>query len=359
MSEGADADSRTEEATEKKVQDTLEEGKTPVSRDINSAFGIFALLGAMAFFAPMRVTSFVNSLILLLSNAGSIRLHDDSDAMRYLEVVAIEIGEALTAILILFVVAGLSASFAQSAPRFVVDRILPDFSRISIISGVGRLFGLAAVIELLKAVVKIAVIGGALAIVGSGDRFAYVDAMRMDPASLPSLAVKLILHLLSVVALAVGVLAAVDLVWTRFKWRRDLRMTRQELKEELKQSEGDPFVKARLRSIAMDRSRRRMMSAVPRASFVVANPTHYAIALRYVREEGGAPLVLAKGKDLVALRIRQIAEENDVPVLERKELARAMYDLVEVDRMIPQEFYRPIAELIHLLESLSARQRNY
>lgn len=101
------------------------------------------------------------------------------------------------------------------------------------------------------------------------------------------------------------------------------------------------------------------MAAVPKASFVVANPTHFAIALRYVREEGGAPLVLAKGKDLVALRIREIAEENDVPVLERKELARALFDVVEVDRMIPQEFYRPIAELIHFLEGLSARRTRY
>lgn len=359
MSEGADADSKTEEATEKKIQDTLDEGKTPVSRDISASFGIFGLLGALAFLVPTHSAAFVNSLTLLISNAGSLRLRDDADSLNYLKAVIFEIGSVLAPILILFVFAGLSASFVQSAPRVVFDRILPDFSRISVISGASRLFGLAAVIELVKAIVKIVVIGGAVAIVGSGDRFVYVDAMRMDPASLPNLALKLILHLVSVVALSVGVLAATDLVWTRFKWRRDLRMTRQELKEELKQSEGDPYVKARLRSIAMDRSRRRMMSAVPKASFVVANPTHYAIALRYVREEGGAPMVLAKGKDLVALKIRQIAEENNVPVLERRELARAMYDLVEVDRMIPQDFYRPIAELIHLLESLSARRRNY
>jgi flagellar biosynthesis protein FlhB len=109
-------------------------------------------------------------------------------------------------------------------------------------------------------------------------------------------------------------------------------------------------------ALLADRSRRRMMASVPKASFVIANPTHYAIALRYVREEGGAPVVLAKGKDLVALRIREIAEKNGVPVLERKELARAMYGFVEVDRMIPQEFYRPIAELIHFLETLPRRR---
>jgi flagellar biosynthetic protein FlhB len=162
-------------------------------------------------------------------------------------------------------------------------------------------------------------------------------------------------HLTSVVAIALTILALSDFVWARFKWRRDLRMSRQEVKEEFRQAEGDPFVKARMRSLAMDRSRRRMMASVPKASFIVANPTHYAIALRYVREEGGAPLVLAKGKDLVALKIREVAEKNGVPVLERKELARAMFEIVEVDRMIPPEFYRPVAELIHFLNALGRK----
>lgn len=356
MTEGADADSKTEEATEKKVQDTLDEGKTPVSRDLNAASGVFALLGALAFLTPIRGKAFVSSLSLLIGNVGFLRLQEGSDALRYLEAVTSEISSALAPALILFAVAGVSASFVQAAPRIVVDRILPDFSRISLLTGAGRIFSVTAAVDLFKAVVKILLIGGALAIVASGDRFAYVDAMRVDPVMLPAFALKMILHLVSIVALAVGVLAAADMAWTRFKWRRDLRMTRQELKEELKQSEGDPYVKARLRSLAMDRSRRRMMAAVPKASFVVANPTHYAIALRYVREEGGAPLVLAKGKDLVALKIRQIAEESGVPVLERKELARAMYEIAEVDQMIPQEFYRPVAELIHFLENLSTRR---
>ena len=133
-------------------------------------------------------------------------------------------------------------------------------------------------------------------------------------------------------------------------------MSRQELKDEQKQAEGDPLVKARLRSLALDRSRKRMMSAVPRATLVIANPTHYAIALRYVREEGGAPLVVAKGKDLIALKIREIAKGNHIPVVEDKALARSMYDSVEVDKMIPPELYRAVAEVIHFLYAKKARQ---
>ena len=128
-------------------------------------------------------------------------------------------------------------------------------------------------------------------------------------------------------------------------------MSRQDVKDEMKQMQGDPMVKARLRSVALERSRKRMMSAVPTATLVIANPTHYAIALRYVRAEGGAPKVVAKGQDLIALKIREIAEENDIPVIEDKALARSMYDRVEVDMMIPPEFYRVVAELIYLLHS--------
>ena len=157
--------------------------------------------------------------------------------------------------------------------------------------------------------------------------------------------------------MAYAVLAAVDLVWTRVKWRRDLRMSRQELKDEMKQSEGDPLMKAKRRSLALDRRRRRMMAAVPRATLVIANPTHYAIALRYVREEGGAPVVLAKGQDLIALKIREIAEGAGIPVIEDKALARSMYDHVEVSQLIPAEFYKAVAELIHFLQARSPGRR--
>jgi flagellar biosynthetic protein FlhB len=132
-------------------------------------------------------------------------------------------------------------------------------------------------------------------------------------------------------------------------------MSRHEIKDELRQLQGDPLMKARLRSLALDRARKSMIAAVPRATLVIANPTHYAIALRYVREEGGAPLVLAKGQDLIALRIREIAEQHEIPVIEDKALARSMYDAVEVDRMIPAEFYRAVAELIHFLYSRDGR----
>lgn len=351
-----DPESRTEEATEKKIQDSLEQGKTPVSRDVSTAFGVLALLGGIAFLLKPAGAEFSGALALLLSNAGALRMNADADALRYLEAVTGVLAQALTSFLVLIIVASLAGSFVQGAPRLVIDRIMPDVSRVSPLGGVRRLFSISSVIEVVKSAIKITIVGGAMTIVASGDQSAYVDAMRMEPARLPETALRLIFHLTSVVAIAMTVLAMADFLWTRIQWRRDLRMSRQELKEEFKQSEGDPFMKARQRSLAQDRARRRMIASVPKASFVIANPTHYAIALRYAREEGGAPIVVAKGKDLIALKIRDVAERNGVPVLERKELARAMYDFVEVDKMIPQEFYRPVAELIHFLDALAARR---
>ena len=132
---------------------------------------------------------------------------------------------------------------------------------------------------------------------------------------------------------------------------RDHRMSRHEIKEEIRQMEGDRLLKGRLRSIRLDRSRRRMLAGVPKATMVIVNPTHYAVALRYVRSEGGVPMVVAKGQDLIALKIREIAEQNDIPLIEDKALARSLYDVVSVDSMIPPEFYRTIAEIIHLIQT--------
>jgi flagellar biosynthetic protein FlhB len=167
----------------------------------------------------------------------------------------------------------------------------------------------------------------------------------------------LAVRLLAAVTVAVIVLVAADIVWSRLFLHRELRMTRQEVKDELKQIDGDPIVKARMRSLARDRLRKRMMAAVPRATLVIANPTHYAVALRYVREEGGAPLVVAKGRDLIALRIREIATENGIPVIENKSLARSLYRSVEVDKMIPPEFYKAVAEIVFFLMARQAQTR--
>jgi flagellar biosynthesis protein FlhB len=159
------------------------------------------------------------------------------------------------------------------------------------------------------------------------------------------------------IVFVMGLIAAIDIVWSRFHWKQDLRMSKQEVKDEFKQSEGDPIVKSRLRSLARDRARKRMMTAVPRATLIIANPTHFSIALKYVREEDAAPVVLAKGQDLVALRIREIAAANGIPVFEDVALARSMYKQVSVDSVIPAQFYQAVAELVRIVYASKGRPR--
>jgi flagellar biosynthetic protein FlhB len=173
--------------------------------------------------------------------------------------------------------------------------------------------------------------------------------------TLPALARTIIIRIIAWVTLLVLVLVVVDLIWSRIHWRKELRMSKQEIKEEMKTAEGNPQVKARMRAIGRARSRKRMMAAVPQATLVITNPTHYAVALRYVQSEGGAPKVLAKGVDLVALKIREIAKAHSIPVVEDKPLARSLHENVEVDQLIPPQFYKAVAEIIHYLHVRGAR----
>ncbi len=356
MAESDEHESKTEEPTEKRIQDAIEKGQLPVSRELVVAAGFFGFLLCIGFVLDAESAFLIRSLGLMLENAGGIRLTSGADAWKYLFYSLSQLGRFVASPLAILVICGLAAAFAQAAPRLVIDRIVPDLSRISPQRGWRRLFGATGIFELIKAMLKILIIGLATFFSLNFEKSKMSDAMRIDPVALPSLAQTLMMHFASTVCVAAGILAAVDFASARYRWRRDIRMTRQELREEVKQSEGDAFVKARMRSLAQSRARKRMMASVPRATLIISNPTHYSIALRYKRDEGGAPLVIAKGKDILALKIREIACAHDIPVLERRDLVRAMYDHVEVDKMIPQEFFRPVAELIHFLNARSARR---
>jgi flagellar biosynthetic protein FlhB len=251
----------------------------------------------------------------------------------------------IPAVLVL-AVGGLASSLIQNSPRIVFDRIEPKLSRVSLSAGWKRLFGVQGWVEFLKGVFKLTALAFLAYLLVRGARYDVFNSMFMAPHALPELVKTMSVRLFASVVAAIIVLVAADLVWSRFFWRRELRMTRQEVKDEQKQSDGDPIIKARMRSLARDRARKRMIARVPRATVVIANPTHYAIALRYVRTESHAPVVVAKGLDLIALKIRAEAEKHGIPVVEDKLLARSLYDKVEVDQLIPPEFYRAVANVI-------------
>ncbi|MDB5650200.1 MAG: flhB [Hyphomicrobiales bacterium] len=355
MSEDGDKESKTEEPTEKKLQDAAEQGNDPLSREASLFASLIALLIILGLLLKTAVMRLILLLQYMLDGIGDRRIENGADAQSLLALTGNEVGLALVPIILVLIVFGLGASFAQNMPRFVLSRIAPDMSRVNPMKGFSRLFSVKGFITFLKAFLELAIVTAAVVMVLRSEQGLMVNLMFMRPTSVPEEILATLMRVVSAVAAAMALIVGGDLVWTRIRWRNDLRMTKQEVKDEAKQSQGDPVVKARLRSIALDRARRRMMAQVPRATLVITNPTHYAIAIRYVREEGGAPVVVAKGQDLIALKIREIAAAAGIPILEQKLLARSMYDLVTVDQAIPPEFYRAIAELIHFLSRKKIR----
>jgi flagellar biosynthesis protein FlhB len=350
MSDEQDPESKTEEATEKKLQDAIERGVVPVSREVSILASLAAILLIMIFVIPPRAEEFVGTLIHFLDDPAGWRLERTADIIALAEVMAIAGARFLLPTVALLMIAGVAAAVAQNPPRIVPDRIMPKLSRISPRGGAGRIFGPKGWTEFFKNVVKITAVITVVGTILAGQKYMLTSAMFADVADLPQRILRVCIEVLAAVLVATLVVASADITWARIHWRRDQRMSRHEIKEEVKQTEGDRMMKARLRSLRLDRSRKRMLSAVPKATMVVVNPTHYAVAMRYVRSEGGAPLVLAKGVDLVALRIRELAEQNDIPIVEDKPLARALYGAVAVDSTIPPEFYRAVAEIVHLVQ---------
>lgn len=349
MAEDIDRESKTEEATEKKIRDSVEKGRVPYSKEAAALASIVAILASFIFLFTNGVVRLRFSLETFIDNPGGFKLENTADAVLVIRAALTDAALMLLPVLLVICIGGVAASLFQNQPQLAFDRIKPEMSRISITKGWTRIFGLNGQVEFLKSLFKLAIVGAAGYTALASSHRDFVNALFMEPSAIPGLVQSLLVRFLSAVATATAVLVAADLAWSRISWRRDLRMSRQEVKDELKQTEGDPLIKSRMRSQQRDRSRKRMMASVPRATLVIANPTHYSIALRYVREEGGAPLVLAKGKDLIALKIRFIAEENGIPVYEDRALARSLYDKVEVDRMIPQEFYKAVAGVILFL----------
>jgi flagellar biosynthetic protein FlhB len=349
MAEPQDKDSKTEEPTEKKLRDALDRGNAPVSREASIFASLAGMLILAAFVARESMREASVALGGLLEQLDGWPLEVGGDATALMARIATEVLTVLIPVFVILIAAGLAAAFMQNAPRIVLDRVKPDLQRISLGNGWRRIVGARGRAEFLKSIFKLMSIGLVLFLVLETQLSNLVNAMAVDADALPEFILMVALRLLAAVSIATLLLLAADIVLTRVHWRKDLRMSRQELRDEMRQIEGDPLMKARLRSLALDRVRKNMIAAVQRATLVIANPTHYAVALRYVREEGGAPIVLAKGKDLVALRIREMAEQHDIPVIEDKPLARSLYDSVEVDRPIPREFYKALAEIIHML----------
>ncbi|CAN1552332.1 FlhB Flagellar biosynthesis pathway, component FlhB [Rhabdaerophilaceae bacterium] len=344
MSEEKDQEDKTEEPTERRLEQSIERGEVPKSMEAATflalAGGTLALMitgtvGMRDFVARMR-GYIENAHLLPMDSRGLIGLASQSTTAMF-TVLAIPFAFA--------VIAGVASGLIMHKPLWTFDPIQPKLERVSIQSGFKRIFGKESFVQFLKSLAKFAVVTAVLFAVMWPERHQLGKFVQLEPAQMIGPIFALTLKLLGGVLAIYAFVAAADILYQRHSWRQRLMMTREELKQEFKESEGSPEIKAKIRKIRAERLRKRMMQQVPKASLIITNPTHYAVALQY--EAGmNAPVVLAKGVDSIALKIREIAADNDIPVVENPPLARALHAHVEIDEEIPEEHYKAVAEVI-------------
>lgn len=353
MSEQPDEDSKTEDPSEKKISDAVKKGNLPVSREVSIFVSLLGMLIIAKFTLMDGGLQLAAFLARFIENPGDWRFDEGRNVISLLEMVTHWVFPFLLPIFLIFTIGALVGAFMQNAPSIVLHRIKPDFSKLSLKKGMKRVFGAQGWVEFSKAISKFVIISVVVSILLNSEIDKILTTITNPPTSLPKILLALTFKLLATVTVATSVMVAADIVWSRKQWFKNLRMTKQEVKDEHKQAEGDPIVKAKRLSLARDRLRRQMIAAVPKATVVITNPTHYSIALRYDADLDAAPVVVALGQDLIALKIREVAEANNIPMVENRLLAQSLYKQVEVDQIIPEEFYRAVAEIIHFVSAQS------
>jgi len=344
MSEENDDSQRTEEPTQKRIDEARRKGQVAMSRELNNWVMLLTATILIGTAAPTLMAHLRDHLRAYIEHAGDVP--GEGGFTKILTGSFHEVLGMLALPLLVLMAAGFLGPFLQTGPIFAPDVIKPDINKISPARGWERLFSRRALMEFAKGIVKIVVIGGVAAMLLE-PYFANIEHMIGQP--LPLMMgdlMTLVLRVMTGILVILLILAIIDVTYQRMEFMKRMRMSKQEVRDEYKQSEGDPHVKARLRQIRTERARKRMMQAIPRADVVITNPTHFAIALEYKPPKMEAPVCIAKGVDETALRIRQEAERLKITVFENPPLARVLYDTVEVDETIPPEHYKAVAEVI-------------
>ena len=354
MADQAEQYARTEDPTPKRLADARKKGDAPKSQEVTATMMLGA--AALAFWllmAPMARTS-LKAITTFLDHPHDFVV-DAPSMMGLFKALAGAMGAASIGMALLFVVAAVLANIIQAAPVFTVERMKPKLSKLSPIAGAKRVFGPTGFVNFGKGIFKILIVGSILIYALWPDRHQLSGLIQSDERALLMSMQQSILKLLGFTIAAMAVISALDYGYQRHAWMKRLRMSKEEVKRELKEAEGDPIIKGQLRQQRESRARRRMMTAVTEATVVIMNPTHFAVALSYEDGDEGAPICVAKGQDDLALRMRDVARENEIAVIEDPPLARALYASVEIDEEIPVEHFEAVAKIIGFIFGKSAK----
>jgi flagellar biosynthesis protein FlhB len=354
-----DDSEKTEDPTQKRLDEALERGDVVKSQEINTWFVIAGATLVMSTFSGSMGGGIMQPLRNLLANAWMIRT-DGPGLIQLAKSLEYAVIAAVGVPFLMLVIAAIAGNMLQHRLVWSGEPLKPKFSKISPGSGLKRIFGKQAAVNFGKGLFKVLALGAVMTMILWPERLRLEAILHLDPSALLGLVSSMTMHLMGSVVAMLAIVAVADYLFQYRTWYERHKMSLQEIKEEFKQSEGDPKIKGRIRQLRLARGKKRMMAAVPKASVIITNPTHFSVALQYERGMP-APICVAKGQDNIALKIREIAREHDVPIVENVPLARALYATVEIDQEIPVEHYHAVAEIIGyvmgLKRNLAGRRR--
>jgi flagellar biosynthetic protein FlhB len=354
MAEEQDNSQKTEDPTQRRLEEARKKGDVAKSLDVPVWFLILATAAIMAASGPLG-GMIADPLYRILDHPHAFRLQDGG-AQQLMFSLLVSLALPLGVIFGAIAAASVIGHIIQHRPLWTAEKMKPELSKLSPLSGFRRMFGSQAWFNLFKSILKLAAVSAAMIYAVWPEAGAISESSRLEAAGLLAMTQAIAGRLLIAAIVVIGVIAAIDYVWQRWTFMQRMRMSRRDVREELKQQEGDPHIRARLRQIRLERSRKRMMQNVQKSTVVITNPTHYSVALRYDPEKDAAPVCMAKGVDEVALRIREKAREHNIPIVENVPLARALFASVEVEESIPREHFEAVAKVIGFVMNTARRR---
>jgi flagellar biosynthetic protein FlhB len=339
-----DNDDKTEDPTQKRLDDAHAKGDVAKSQEVNTWFVIAGATLVLSTFSGSIGGGILMPLRNLIANAGMLRA-DGAALLQLGNTLGIAVLAAIGVPLLMLMLAAIAGNMVQHRLVWSAESLSPKFSKVSPGAGLKRVFGKQAVANFLKGLFKLIALGAVMMAVLWPERHRLESFLRFDPSAILGVTTSLTLHLMGAVVAMLAAVAIADYFFQYRQWFQRQKMSLQEIKDEFKQSEGDPHIKGKIRQLRQQRMKKRMMAAVPKASVIITNPTHYSIALSYDRGMA-APVCVAKGVDNIAFKIREIAKKHDIPIVENVPLARALYATVDIDDEIPVEHYHAVAEII-------------
>jgi len=345
MAEDNDDSQQTEQPTQKRLEQAREAGDIVKSTEVSAFVVLAGATLAIAMFGKSLAVGIAGILTQFIQAPDQMAV-DGAGLASLMRGVLLHLAIVLAPFMGVMVVASVAGHVLQSKPTFNLEKLMPNFSKLSFLSGFSRLFGIEGWITLVRGLIKLAIVGMAIWTQLWPERGMLESILTQSPQAVMADMTHLLFKVMIAALSALLVIAGLDYFFQYTRFMKRNRMSRHEIKEEFRQNEGDPVIKAKVRQIRQERARKRMMAAVPEATVVITNPTHFAVALKYESGKTAAPVCVAKGVDALALRIRAVAEEHEVPVIENPPLARALYATVELDEAIPAEHYKAVAQVI-------------